>query len=255
MGARRPKSSPEKIETYVQRNTPDHLREHIGRPTLGAKFFGAIMSVKERLSGRKAEGLEHIPGGPSLVVSNHSGGETAALFSAFRNHPLRIASGYALNWQRSGFRSWLLKKLGMLSVRETLSNLSDEEKTGLLGRVKGKAQKKAYKEIIQNEREGKLMPNNDFLRSALACLLRGESVAIFPEGLFLYDEKRMLRKAYGGLEILPILPVGIGKRRTSIGEAFTLPEDTGDLSPTDWVMTQLAQELTEKERGVYGSKN
>jgi len=255
--------SPEKIDAYVERNIPEHLREKPKKQTLASKVFSSVIHIKEWLGLSRVDGREHIPQEASLVVSNHSGGETGALMGAFRDHPLRITAGNELNWKRSGFRSWLLKKFGMLSINETLSNLSEEEKSKLLTRVKGKAQKRAYEKIIDGEKDGKVTPNMEVLRNALACLLRGDKVAFFPEGLFLYEDKREMRRAYGGIEILakkykemtgqdlPITPVGVTKGRVGIGETITIPKDTGNLSPTDWVMTHIAEQLPEEERGYY----
>lgn len=256
--------TPEERETYIEKNLPEHLKSIPGKPSLGARAFGLMMRAKDFFVRKKVDGREHIPEkGPYLIVSNHSGGETGALLGLFRDRALRIAAGRELNWKRSGLRSWLLKKLGMLAVNETLSNLTEEEKQSLLTRVRGKAQRKAYGEIVEREKDGRMTPNNDFLRSALAALLQGDAVAVFPEGLFLYDGNRTLRKGYGGLELiaqrykkmtgqeLPILPVGISTKTVGIGKALRLSEKTGDVSDTDWVMTELAKQLPEHERGMY----
>lgn len=251
----------EKRARYIEEHLPEHLRASGGRPTAGAKMVGGIMRLKESLLGPRVEGREHLPKGAYLVVSNHSGGETGALLGAFHDQPLRIAAGEELNWSRSKIRSWFLKQLGMISVRESLANLADQEKVELLKRVPAKALP-GYRRVA--ERDDKITPNTDFLRTTLACLLRGDAVAIFPEGLFLYDGSRSLRKAYGGMELiaqryaaltgqeLPIIPVGITKQRVRIGESITLEHLPEDTKPTDWIMRHLAAQLPSELRGVYG---
>lgn len=253
-------SGEEQVDRFVERGTPEYVRTRRERGTVTAKLLGALV---------RAEGMdearERLPkSGPFLAVANHSGGETGPLLALLKDRDAHIAAADELNFKRSGFRSWLLKKLRMIPVKETLSNLSDGEKTALLERVPGRA-KKGYGKVVEREREGEVAMNNDFLRASVALLARGDVVVTFPEGLFLYDGKRSLRKAYGGVELvarrykqltgkdLPIVPIALvparagSKRRIAVGEAAPIAEGAG----VDSVMERLAELMPEDLRGAY----
>lgn len=107
--------------------------------------------------------------------------------------------------------------------------------------------------------------NKENVQSAVAVLLKGEPVAIFPEGLFTYDSKKQLRKAYPGIELicaeykrimgqdLPIVPTAVRKNEVIIGDAISLSGDAKQKQGTDVVMRKLAQLLPKGERGVCGA--
>lgn len=243
---------------------PEYLRDESG--TSAIKYaLDAFLSVEGMETARK-----RLPkSGPFLVVSNHSGGETGALLALLKNQDAHIAAGEELNFKRSRFRAWLLRKLRMIPVKESLSGLTGQEKTELLERVPERA-KAGYQAVIERETRGEMTINNNFLRSAVALLTRGDVVVAFPEGLFLYDGKKSLRKAYGGVELLAkrykqltgqdltIVPVAIipsdkernRKRNIKVGDTFTLNES----QKTDYMMERLAKIMPEELKGYYGTR-
>ncbi len=221
------------------------------------------MKLKEKISGREVVGRENIPEqGPFLVVCNHFGGETGPLMSLFGEHNLHVAAGEETNWKRSGFRSWLLKKLGMLSVKESAANLSPEQKQELLQRVPGAARQAAYAKIFENSDQG-VVNNLPFMRAAIAAMSRGDAVAVFPEGIFSYEKEKSLKQGYGGFDFLAkkfkeltgkelrILPVGMSGKRIVIQPSVSYEENQTGMDNKDWIMAQIAKCLPQKQRGYY----
>lgn len=263
----RPSAS--RLQEYQTRYLPKYLQNQTERPAPLGWAFQWLQSIKEKFGLLHVEGREHIPQkGPFLVVANHRGGETGALYGLLRNYPVRIAAGEMLNWKRSPFRAWLLRVFGMLSVRESLSHLSNDEQRALLDRVPGKARKHAYSTIMERETDPQYALANAaarlrFVREAVATLSRGNVVAVFPEGPFLYEGDGELRQAYGGIEVivreyerltgqeLRILPVGIAKRMVAVGECFSA-KTSADTSVTDMAMQKIASLIPKKYRGYYG---
>ena len=251
-------------EEYREQYLPDYLKGKEGKPGPFSRALGWVLSLKEKFDRIKVNGRENIPeNGPFLVVSNHAGGETGTLLGLFDRHPLRIAAAEELNWKRSSWRPWLLKKLGMLSVRESLGYLSKEEKQELLTRIPGKARQDGYRRIVEREEKGELAINREFVHGAVAALLQGDVVAVFPEGLFLYQGGRVLRRGYGGIELiareykrvtghdLPLVPVGISGKSVGVGTPLIAGENPPSVSTTDHIMAQVAKQLPDKERGYY----
>ena len=259
-------SSTKSVSEFQARGIPEHLRETRSKGTAAAEALGAFIGIEGMKEARESLPKE----GPFLVVANHSGGETGPLLALLKDYDAHIAAAEELNFNRSKFRSWLLKKLRMIPIKESLSDLTDDGKRELLGRVPARA-RGGYEKVVERERDGDVVMNNDFLRSSVALLSRGDVVVTFPEGLFLYDGKRSLRKAYGGVELiakrykrltgkdLPIVPVAIvpggaeagGKRRVAVGEPVTLVgEKVGGI---DSVMKKLAELMPESLRGYYGA--
>ncbi len=250
------------VKGYQERYLPEYLKRQKGR-SLVVALMSVVFTLKERLGMFAVKGREQIPSsGPYLVVSNHFGGETGKLLHVFGKDKIHIMAGSESNWKRSGFRNKLLQNMGMLPIDESLTHLSHQERRALLERTPQRS-RGAYERIIQREDSGRLPLNIEHVRAAVAALLKGEPVAIFPEGLFTYDGKKQLRKAYPGLELicaeykritgqdLPIVPTAVRKNEVTIGNALFLSEDTKKKQGTNLVMERLAGLLPEHERGVY----
>ena len=247
------------ISAYVNAHLPQHLRAPSPFVRVVSRALDLAMRAKEFLGSYGVVGRENIPkDGAFLAISNHSGGETGKLLALFGDKPFHIAAGKELNFNRSSVREWLLKKLQMIPVKETLAHLSAEEKEGLMKRVPERS-KAGYERIIKNEEAGSIPSNKEFIQTTVAALINGDRVVVFPEGLFTYGD-RGLRKAYPGFLLiaseyrrqtgkdLRLLPVGCSKSQTSVGEPFVLGESTG----IDEAMGRIAALLPESERGQYG---
>lgn len=247
----------QECESYIDQYLPLHLRS----PSVVARGISrgldAVYRIEEYLGLHCVEGREHIPThGPFIVVSNHSGGETARLLGLFHSVPFHLVAGEELNFQRSTARRWFLEKLGMIPVRESLAHLSQEEQQALLARLPSRAMQ-GYKRIIE-EGAPSVVGGRAFVRTTVAALLQGGAVGMFPEGLFTY-EGRGLRKAYAGVELiareyrrltkkdLVCVPVACDKKATTICP----PMELADNVRVDDVMTEIAQALPVEERGYY----
>ncbi len=206
-----------KVRAYQERSIPPYLQNKQEREPLAVRLYGLFAGAEGMKEAREALPKD----GPFLVVANHSGGESPVLLSLLKEYDAHIAAGEELNFNRSGFRKWLLERLRMIPVRESLANLNDEEKEKLLERVPGEKRKASYRKIAEREKDGGAAANKEFIKTTVALLSRGDVVAMFPEGLFLYDDNKGLRKAYGGVELiareykrltgkdLPIVPVSV----------------------------------------------
>lgn len=250
-------AKPELISEYINRFLPIEAASPSLIRSLATGALGMVQKAGEILGFSRVDGRENIPPtGAFLLVSNHSGGETFPLLATFGERNIHISAGQTLNFERSRFRAWMLRKLGMISVPESLEHLSEEEKARLFERVPTRS-KAGYRKVM--EHPPSLADGRRFIRESVESLLKGEPVAIFPEGLFLY-EGRSLRKAYGGAELiakeyrritgedLPVLSVAVdGKKDMHIGKATTFDLD----KDIHFVMRQIAQLLPEEERGYY----
>lgn len=253
-----PEPSAAAISAYVDAHLPAHLREPSPFVRVVSRALDLAMRAKEFFGTYAVVGRENIPkDGAFLAISNHSGGETGKLLALFGDRPFHIAAGKELNFNRSSMREWLLKKLQMIPVKETLSHLSPEEKEELMRRVPERS-RPGYERIIQNEEAGSVPSNKEFVQTTVAALINGDRAVVFPEGLFTYGD-RGLRKAYPGFLLiaseykrqtgkdLRLLPVGCSKSQTSVGEPFVLGESTG----IDEAMGRIAALLPSEERGQY----
>ncbi len=260
-------SAGERAKKFIEQNTPKYLAGKRETGTVAAKLMGLAARVEVGRADR-----ERLPEkGPFLVIANHAGGETGPLLGLLKDYDAHVAAAAELNFNRSKFRNWMLKKLRFIPIKESLSNLDEGEKTALLERLPERA-RSGYRKVVERERSGELPGNADFLRTATAALLRGDVVAMFPEGLFLYDGKKSLRRAYGGTELvakrveqlsgeeLQIVPIAIfkdpktGRCRASVGEPVRLSEKPEKENGTVWLMHRLAEVMPEELRGEYGGK-
>jgi len=256
-----------KINAYQERSIPPYLKNKQDREPLAVRLYGMFASAEGMKEAREALPKD----GPFLVVANHSGGESPVILSLLKEYDAHIAAGEELNFNRSGFRKWLLEKMRMLPVRESLANLNDKEKAELLERVPGEKRKAAYRQIVEREKDGGAAANKEFIKATVALLSRGDVVAMFPEGLFLYDDNKGLRQAYGGVELiareykrltgkdLPIVPVSVWSnaegKRIEVGEAITLERGDKALSGTERIMRELAELLPEDLHGAYAEED
>ena len=188
---------------------------------------------------------------------------------------MHIGIGKKIWWDRSPLLRWGFKKLGMIPVEESLSNIPEEEAEEALTR-QDKYGKKVFREIIDKEKDGKVATNVDFVHSAVATLSRGDALVVLPEGLWLNPqntaaprEKAEMKQGYRGIELvasqykkltgeeLPIIPTAFiedrktGKKRLKIGKPLRLSENTEDSNGTDWCMKHVAEMLPEEQRGYY----
>lgn len=254
-----------KIQQYQDSYIPDYLR---GKKESGS-FLNMAMGffLRNRFEKR---GEENLPKeGPFITICNHFGGETGPLLASLGNRDVHVTADKELNWKRSSFRSWLLKKMGMIAVDGSLENLSPQEQEQLIERVPKGSRREGYKRVMQKGKTGGVATNVDFIRQSIALLSRGDVVAVYPEGLFLYENEKKLHKGYQGIEVIArrykeltgkdisIVPIAIfqqegQKRKTvSIGEPIKMDDNKTELSGTDWCMEHLAQLLPEEQRGYY----
>jgi 1-acyl-sn-glycerol-3-phosphate acyltransferase len=122
--------------------------------------------------------------------------------------------------------------------------------------------------------------NTEFVRQAVALLLRGDAVGVYPEGLWLNPEglgkasreRKKMKQGYRGIELvasqykkltgedLPIIPTAYIEdaksktRKLIVGEPLNFDENNTDLNGTDWAMAHVAKMLPEEQRGYYKDK-
>lgn len=264
-----------RIEQYQDRYLPDYLR--------GKKGFVArtLTRLWTGISGKcEKEGTEKIPErGPYIVVGNHfGGGDAEAVLDTFKDTNLHFAIAKEMWWNSNPIQRWLLKKFGMIPIEESLSNLSEQEKEEALKRQGGNG-KKVFRKIIDREKMGGVPANVEFVRQAVALLSRGDSVGVYPEGLWLRPEgigklsreHKEMKQGYRGIElianqyrkltgkellIIPTAYIEDAKTKTRkliVGQQLKLSENDTDLNGTDWAMTRVAEMLPEEQRGYYKS--
>jgi len=251
---------------------PDYLRREKGAVSK------AITDLYTMTGGKfEKEGEENIPeSGPFIVICNHfGGGDVQALFKTFKSVDLHFAVAKEMWWNSSTIARWFLKKLRIIPVEESLSNISEKEKEEALNRQGGHG-KAVFRRIIDREKQGKAATNIEFVRQAVAVLSRGEAMGIFPEGLWLNPkngrEKKEMKQGYRGVELiaeqykkltdeeLPIVPTAFieddktGERKIIIGKPLKLSGNDCNLNGTDWCMEHVAEMLPEQQRGYYKNK-
>ncbi len=260
------------IKEYQEKYIPSYLHQKKENGSFLnhlMAFFAERFRPFEIDSGEKKNLPEN---GPFLVISNHFGGESPIVLSILKNYDTHLVAAEELHFKRVPLRAPLLRLARMISVKESLVNLSENEKEELVRRVPKESHKRGYRRVIEKEKQGGPPMNKEFIRQAVALLSRGDVVAMFPEGLMSYEKKPALQKAYGSMELiagkfkeltgqeLPIVPVAIfeqGKKekRVRIGKPMLLSEKDEDISGTDWCMSNLAELLPEDRRGYYKDKS
>lgn len=263
----------EKIKAYQDKYLPDHLREK------GASIISkAITYLWTRGAKFEKEGKENIPDkGPFIVIGNHfGGGDAEAILDTFQGTNIHFGIAKEMWWNTPA--RWLLKKFGMIPIEESLSNIPEEEKEEALKRQGGHG-KDVFRRIIDREKTGGVAMNTEFVRQAVAVLSRGDTVGVYPEGLWLNPEgpmklreKAEMKKGYQGIELvarqyqkltgeeLPIVPTAFiedrktGKKKVVVGKPLLLSENDSGMSGTDWCMAHVAEMLPEEQRGYYKDK-
>ena len=123
------------------------------------------------------------------------------------------------------------------------------------------------------------MVDKDFIRQSVAVLLKGDAVAVFPEGAWLNPqgfgtnarEEAKMKQGYEGIELitreykrvtgeeLPIIPTALdenmktGEKKFTIGDAV-FADKNDEVSLTQRAMVQVARMLPEEKRGYYKDK-
>ena len=240
------KNNKDKIEKYINQHTPEYLKKE--DPSTIYKFSKWVSSffVKE------IQGKDKLPEGPKLFIANHRGGESGRLIAALDNR-VNISVAETINWKRNKAFQWVLKKLGMIPIKETFSNLSEQQIEEVL-KKSPIGQKEKHKAVARGFNS--LGGNTKNIKTMVALLLQGKDVAIFVEGPF-SRLKEDERKAYAGFALvareykrvagkeLNIIPTGIRKSKVSFGESFHI-DKKGKQSKEE-----LQEIATEKIHGLY----
>ncbi len=236
-----------KIKNYIEKHIPEHLRDN--KTSLVYDLFKNV----SKLALKDVIGKENLPDKQKLIISSHRGGESGRLIAAL-DRPVHISAAQTINWEGKGLLfQKILEKLGMVPIRETFSNLNEEQK------------KEAIKKSPVSERneheiatKSKGQGNIQNIKSMVALLLRNEDVAIFAEGAFSRLEGDE-RRAYAGYaliareykrvtgEDLDIIPAGIRNGKVSFGESFHIDEEE------KMSKEQLQDIATQKIHSLYDS--
>lgn len=249
-----------RVTAYVEKHLPEYLKHDHVAAKVHRAALRVYVDVQEALGMLSVEGREYVPAdGPFLVVANHSRPSDDKRILGILRRPIHIATA-DFHFNMTPISRWLMKQLGEIEIRPSLSNLSPEEQRAIIPRLSNRMEQSYYEGVIADGEKGKaaLLKNMTFLRTTVATLLRREPVLFFPEGLWTY-EGHVLRKAYPGLELvareyrrltgedLPILPIGLDDRRVRIGETVSFTEE----ETTDSMMRRVATLLPEEARGYY----
>lgn len=220
-------------EGFIAKHLPDHLKKFNPRNPVRSLINAAVRQfvVKE-----KPRGVENIPVGPPkiFIVTHQKGEGEAFVTSATAPEPIHFATANAVNWQGGGLKQWFQRQMGMLPIRESMSKLTDETKDSVVaGAPEG--ERVAHQEVADR---GAGTSNTEFFRAAVALLMKGENVGIFPEGLLTrIDPSEHQREAYPGFALIAkmyrqqtgedvqIVPVAVSKGRAVYGEPFTIAAD------------------------------
>jgi len=221
-------------------------------------------------------GKENIPAsGPFIVICNHfGGGDSEALLKTFADFDPHLAVAKNIWWDRSLVVKLFLKTMRMIPIEESLANLTDEEKEVALANQTGEYEKGVFRRIIDREKSGKPASNIEFMRQALALLLRGDVLCLYPEGIWINPqgsgsaarETGGLKKGYPGVELiarlykertgedLPVLPTAFHEDESTkmkelrIGQPLMLKDNDTELSDIDWCMSQVGALLEGKTK-------
>ncbi len=249
-------------ETSLSLYVKSHLPEHLKRPSVVAKFYAkathVVLRFLEKIGRFNIEGREKIPAqGPCLMVANHTRFFDEGKLAAISGRAVKVI-GADMHFDHP-IKRFLMRKIGVIEVPATLSNLSREEKQSLMERVP-KGARAYYQKVLDRDEKGTLERKalRAFLETTTASLVNGDAVAFFPEGLWLYEGHK-LRKAYPGIEAiakqykkltgkdLPIVPVGITDTAIKVAQPMALGKD----QTVHDVMKEVARCLPETARGYY----
>ena len=266
-----PEERAQRIQKYQEKYLPLHLRDKKG-------IVSRVLTNLWTRGKFEKDGTENIPqDSPFIVIGNHfGGGDAEAAMQTFKENNLHFGVAKEVWWNSP--MQWALKKLGMIPIEESLSNLTEEQKEEALKNQVGKG-KEVFRKIIDREKAGGVSMNTEFVRQAVALLSRGESVGVYPEGLWLHPEgignaareHKEMKQGYRGIELiakeyqkltgkeLPIVPTAYteekGKdRKIKIGKPLKFSENDTKLNGTDWAMAHVAEMLPEEQRGYYKDK-
>lgn len=281
------KESPEakkaRIEQYQERYLPKYLRKR-------GFISGVLTDLWTRRVKAETEREENIPeNGPFIVIWNHFGGGDAEAFKkTFGDSNLHLVAQKEMLWD--GFLNSInrlyMRKLGVIPIAGSLSNLSSEEKEAAIWK-QGRRGKKVLRKIKDREEGNSPEEVEEYIKSVrqsisqiVAALSLGDSVGYPPEGIALnpegmgksFREKKELKKGYRGIELiareykeltgeeLTIVPAAFiedeetGKKKVVVGEPFVSSENNSGMSDTDYGMSQIAEMLPVEQRGYYKDK-
>ncbi len=220
-------AGPEEIRRYVASHYPPESRRF-----LSDVAYGLFRTVNQLLHFRqRVEGHERVPESPYLIVASHEGGESGKLAAAFEQ-PLHITAGRVTNFS-SPLRRALFTLLKIIPFGESLGNLSREERRTAVDTTRSPFERRAYETVLRRTETSGLRSVSEDIRRAVACLLEGEPVVVYPQGIF--SRGREGRPGSGGYSLiaqeykrltgqeLPILPVEVKKEKVTIRQSFTLP--------------------------------
>ena len=249
---------------FIEKYLPEHLK----------KKPGVIAKTLKRLAKNfikfDTEGRDNLPEDEAcLMVSNHFGDEGGALL-ALEGRNVHVSLGERIWWKRSPMHRWLFKKMGAVPIKESLANLTPEEQEEAKAN-QDKYGQKVFQEIMDEDAAGNEPDNREFLRAAVAALLNGDDVSIFPEGLWKDQEgstmmkarrKQELYEGYEGMEAIArlykkisgkdlfIAPVALDENRETGKQAMRIGKVLQG-KDTHEVMTEIARMLPEDQRGHY----
>lgn len=218
-------------KSYVEVHTPDYLKENIDPKTgrYNPSWIYKLYRLFGKATTRGIYGKENLPEGPVLFIANHRAvtGEMENLIAAL-DKPVHIFAAETINWNPAS-RHWFAKGMGMIPIKETLSNSTPEEKQEAL-KYSLPGEKKNFQKVIDKENIGNAR-NVRYIRSMVSMLMQGDYGAVMAEGPSFHLTKKN-KRSYAGYALvareyerqtgrrIPIVPVGLYRGRVAFGESF-----------------------------------